>query len=1002
VFSLLGNDAIGRLAGRVELVSFAMGETILREGEAGDCAYLIAAGKVRVFKQGPTGKSMVLGTLGGGDLFGEQSLVRNEARSASARAAEDAVLFRIGREEFNELLREQAHLAPYLERLMRQRAVSNFLRLATFFGALPARQVIALLDQLQECRFQTGETIVREGEAGDRMYIVKAGEARAVRGESVLATLAEGDYFGERALILREPRYASVIAITAVECFSLSRQAFEGLLNTAPQLLEQLTHRLEQYEREAALAGRLDVKPWQGPKVKHPAVEPEWVKIGDGPAVPRPLPKRRGWRAWLPLATRYPFIPQEDETDCGAAVLAMIGRYHGRRLSVERLRDLAHVGPTGASMLSLAHAAEAVGFQWRAVTTDFTHLPGLRLPAVAHWKGHHYLALYDIGKDRVIVGDPAVGLVTMNRREFEAGWTGKLLLLDPTDRLLSRELPRTGLRIGSPVLAPYRSLLAALMLVSLVMAPLPLALPLVAQRLVDRVLLDKKREDLLGLIGGLLIIGLLMAAVGYLRHTLLERLAQRSSRDLITAWFGRLLKLPLTYSQSRPIGAFLACLEGCLESRQAFGLAFTAWFDVFLLASAVGMMFYFSASLGLIVFLSLAALMGCMVFFIRWSHARDQQMWLRKTATHSALVEAVQCVATIKGVAAEPEACRKLTETVGGGPGPGLVVMGLVAGGILIVNSVVLWRGAVLVLASELTIGQLIAFQILMGLAALPILRWIWVWLQMSGLLFALAKLANVHEAPAEQDQRAETMPPVRGLIQLENVSFRYHPESPDVVSRISLEVQPGQMVALLGRSGAGKSTLARLLQRFVLPREGKLRIDGIDLASVDVRSLRSQVGVVGGESALLAGTVSYNIALADPGATRERVVDAANRAGAHEFIQALPDGYDTLIGPAGMRLSTGQSLSVCLARAFLTEPRILILDDVLSLLDAESEQALVKNLRADARHRTTILISRRPLPPAYADLIVVMDAGRIVEMGSHRELVQHKGLHAYWTGIFG
>jgi ATP-binding cassette subfamily B protein len=721
LFSLLGDDAIGRLARNVELVSFVMGETILSEGEAGDCAYLIAAGKVRAFKEGPAGQSMVLGTLGGGDLFGEQALLRNEPRMASARAAEDVVLFRIPRVDFDELLREHADIGPYMERLMRQRAVSNFLRLATFLGALPARQVMALLDQLQECRFQSGETIIREGEMGDRMFILKSGEVKATRGETLLAVLKEGDYFGERSLILREPRYASMIARTPVECFSLSREAFEDLLRTAPQLQEQLTRRLEQYARDTN-----DVQPLQPPS------EPTWEEIGAGLELPA-APTRRGWRDWLPPWARYPFVPQEDETDCGAAVLAMIGRYHGRRLSVARLRDLANVGSTGASMLSLARAAEVVGFGWRAVTTDYSHLPGLRLPAVAHWNGYHYLALYDIKADRVVIGDPAVGLVRMRRPDFEKGWTGKLLLLDPTDHLHSQETVPFGSRIRLRLLAPYRTLLVLLILVSLVLAILPLTISPITERLIDRVLVDKQIDHLTTSIGGLFVVGVLLAALGFLRQFLLERLAQGMSGNMIDTWFDRLLKLPLPFSQSRPIGAFLMRMQVCLQCRQTIRLGMATLFDQFLLIGAVAMMIHYQISLGLIVFLGIALLIACVVSLVRPGVTRYYQRWLRDTARYSVMVEIVQGSATTS------------TPAAGASSDPEPTTLGLVAGGIVLLNTIILWRGTNLVLADEWTVGRLMAFQVLVVFAALPLLHGAWQWPQLGRMLFELRKTADYY-----------------------------------------------------------------------------------------------------------------------------------------------------------------------------------------------------------------------------------------------------------------
>jgi ATP-binding cassette subfamily B protein len=364
------------------------------------------------------------------------------------------------------------------------------------------------------------------------------------------------------------------------------------------------------------------------------------------------------------------------------------------------------------------------------------------------------------------------------------------------------------------------------------------------------------------------------------------------------------------------------------------------------------------------------------------------------------LVEALEAQVTLKDAGAEAATARKIAQIVAAPPDRGPALLGPVSGGLFLLNTVVLWYGAVLVLGEQLTVGGLLAVQLLVGLAAVPLLRWAGLGPRLCTMLFVQRKLAEAEETRAAKDPPAEPLPPVRGHLRIEDVSFRYHPESPNVLSRINLAFQPGQVVALLGRSGAGKSTLALLLARFYLPTEGTIRLDGFDLAGVEVRTLHAQVSVVNRESVLVTGTVRDNISLGDPDAAWERVVEAARLAGAHEFISSLPRSYDAVIGPGGLTLSAGQRMGVCLARAFLKEPRLLILDDVLGELDAESERALVKNLRAGARGRTTLLLSRRPLPAAYADWIVVLEAGQVVEAGSHRELLEQKGLYYYWTGL--
>jgi subfamily B ATP-binding cassette protein HlyB/CyaB len=357
---------------------------------------------------------------------------------------------------------------------------------------------------------------------------------------------------------------------------------------------------------------------------------------------------------------------------------------------------------------------------------------------------------------------------------------------------------------------------------------------------------------------------------------------------------------------------------------------------------------------------------------------------------------------------------RKLEDAVLARPAPSLGPAGAACwpAVLLLAGALVLGYGASLVRGGRMTAGELVAFETLLALAAVPVVAAVGLGPELLRLDLSLRRLAEVREVPPEEGSASRpacrtvaagagepaALPPLRGLIRLDDVSFRYHPESPNALAGLNLTIPAGQMVAVLGRAGAGKTTLALLLQRLYQPTEGKIRIDGIDLGGVPVSALRAQVAAVGHEPALLAATARDNIALADPNAPLERVIEAAKLAGAHDFIMAWPQDYDTLLGPGGARPSAGQALALGLARALLTEPRLLILDGVLAGLDPDAEAAVMRALRA-ARGRTTLLLGRRPLPPAYADWIVVLDAGRVVEAGSHGELLEQKGLYSYWAG---
>jgi CRP-like cAMP-binding protein/ABC-type multidrug transport system ATPase subunit/predicted double-glycine peptidase len=458
LFAILDDESVDRLANRTTMQRFSLGETIIEEGDEGRFAWLIFSGRVRVLKQSDSGRQVTLGTQTVGEIFGEQSILTDSPRSASVRAAEDVVLFRIDRVDFLELLDGSQNLRQYFDQFIHERAVRDFLRTQTFLEKLRARDVISLLDQLEPREFPAGEVVIRESASADVMYIVREGRLKVVRGagenEVLLGRLSDGDFFGERALLTDEPRSASVVAETATRCFALSRQHFDGLLETSPAIREQLTERFSRYDASNDLL----VSPRESPHPKsaeedraEPTPQSDSARqISSQQTSPVALSKtaapngqrhqklRSGPRWFEPL----PWIAQQDESDCGAASLAMVARYFGIRIPVERLRRLAQTGYAGASLYFLSAAAAQIGFRPIATRSTVDQIAETRLPAIAHWDDRHFIVLYrvDSAGNEFVVGDPERGLLKLTRQQFENGWSGRLLQLEPTPRL--EELPK--------------------------------------------------------------------------------------------------------------------------------------------------------------------------------------------------------------------------------------------------------------------------------------------------------------------------------------------------------------------------------------------------------------------------------------------------------------------------------------------------------------------------------------------------------------------------------
>jgi ATP-binding cassette, subfamily B, bacterial HlyB/CyaB len=376
-------------------------------------------------------------------------------------------------------------------------------------------------------------------------------------------------------------------------------------------------------------------------------------------------------------------------------------------------------------------------------------------------------------------------------------------------------------------------------------------------------------------------------------------------------------------------------------------------------------------------------------------------------------VESVTGVETLKAMAVEPQMQRRWEEQLAGYVAVSFRVLSLgnVASQSVqlvskLVTAGVLFFGAKLVIDGSLSVGELVAFNLLAGRVSTPVLRLAQIWQDFHQARLSVARLGDILNTPAEPtfNPGRAALPPIRGDITFEHVTFRYRIDGPEVLHDVSFSVPAGQIVGIVGPSGSGKSTLAKLAQRLYVPENGRVLVDGVDLAIVDAAWLRRQLGVVLQENVLFNRSVRDNIALADPAMPMEQVIAAATLAGAHEFILGLPEGYDTIVGERGSSLSGGQKQRIAIARALVTNPRILIFDEATSALDYESERVIQQNMQEIAKGRTVFIIAHRLSTVRRTDRIITVEAGRVVEDGSHDDLINTGGryasLHRLQAGI--
>ncbi len=1003
VFSLLSDEESEEFANRVELVHYSLGQTICRAGEKSDALFIVYSGRARVVSENPYGQEVTLGTLSRGDFFGEQGLLSDARSDHTVRAAGDLALLRLSKPKLERLLTLYPYLRGYFEHYASETSIRYFLRLCNIFTPLSPTEIRSLLSCLQERSYTADQYIYREGEPGDALYILRSGSVRVVqeslRGK-VISHLKPGDAFGLTALLMGQPRATSVVAKEPSSVFRIEKSDFDQLIASSPAFKEALVNLAAGYN-ETGMRGTAPLPP--PPTGRFPASPTAPLSLAPAPA---PM---NGDAAHHPRhARRYPALMQLSETDCGAACLAMILRYYRKQVSINRLRDQANVNRDGASLHSISEAAEALGFHARGIHASYEHLEKVELPAIAHWDGFHYVVLYEVRPDRVIVADPAVGLRRLTREEFIKGWTGYLLLLSPTPRLEGVEESRTTFGRFLPLLKPYRKFLLEIFLASFVLQLFGLASPIFTQVIVDQVLVHKNEPMLNLMLIGMLLVAVFQTATGALRHYLLVHTTRRLDMQMVVEFYRHVLSLPMRYFEERKVGDILKRFNENARIREFLtGRSLGVVLDCLMIVVYLGLMFYYNAKLSLLALLFMPAYAALTLVATPILKRQNREVFERSAEADSHLVESVTGVGAVKATASERPIRWKLeglmVKTLNIQFRNALTGMAVSSFGNILqtLNTLLLfWYGAHLVITGELSVGQLVAFNVLVGNVTRPILSLIDLWREFQEINVSLERLNEVFDAKPEEDPARASfihVPPVRGHVRFEQVSFRYPTRGDrNALENVNLEIYAGQTVALVGRSGAGKSTFASLLLRLHEPNAGRIFIDGYDLRQVSIGGLRSQIGVVPQEVFLFSGTIRENIAFGDPDARLQEVVGAAMLAGAHEFISELPLGYETRIGERGQSLSGGQKQRIAIARALFKKPRILIFDEATSALDSESERAIQQNLDNILKDRTTIVIAHRLSTVRNADLIVVMDRGIILETGTHYTLMEQKGLYHY------
>ena len=990
VLSPFTRAELERLAEHAESRFFAFGDTVCNAGDPADGLFVIKSGSVRIFTE-EHGKEISMGVRKARDVFAEIAMLREHAHESSVRASVKSELLFIPRKVILPIIVRNPAAQAFITSYVAIDSAGGFVaRLFDLRGKVSKSELEEFIRSVGVKRMSAGKEILKQGSREDRrLYVVRHGEVRIVQQEEgteyPLATLRQGEIFGEKACLLRQEQSASVTAVTDTALLVIPEKTVHFILERNPKLREVLEDRIRFGERELQRQKKLAERRNLG-AVLDLQSKPE---LGEK------------------VIKRFALVQQAEEMDCGAACLAMVCKHYGIPMTLGKLRELANVTTQGATLDSLARAGESLGFTARGVQCTYDALLGLELPFIVHWEGYHYVVVYGISKRQVWVADPAVGFKKLSVEEFERGWSGTCLAFTPGQNVVQLAASRSPWVRFVGYLKPYKRILAHLFLATFVIQVLGIVPPVIIQNVLDGVIVHHNTSLLHLLVIGLVISSAFSQLISTIRAFLANFMVRNMDFAMMSQFFKHTLSLPLSFFASRKTGDIFARFQEN-QTIRAFltESTVTTMLNLLMVFIYFTIMFLYNVKLTVLLLAFVIPIVALTVVATPRIKNYAREAFTAATDAKAFLMESLGGAETIKGMGIERPVRLKWEKKYAKALDVQYRAQAfniLVALGGQLLNAAttiaILWFGANLVLAHELTIGQLIAFNALMASVLTPLMGLVGLWNLLNDAGVAMERLGDVLDIPPEQKPgelaSRIVLPDLKGEIRLDGVYFRYGgSDAPYVLENLTLDVKPGELVAIVGRSGSGKTTLAKLLVGFYPPTEGRLTVDGYDMNVIDKEHYRAQVGYVMQSNLLFSGTIAENIASGHESPDRRRIEEVAKMADAHGFIAKMPLRYEQVVGERGIGLSGGQIQRLCIARALYHDPRLLVFDEATSALDTQSESNIIGNMHDILKGRTAVIIAHRLSTIMRADKILVLYEGAIVEHGQHDELVARRGMY--------
>ncbi|MCB9448539.1 MAG: peptidase domain-containing ABC transporter [Flavobacteriales bacterium] len=713
---------------------------------------------------------------------------------------------------------------------------------------------------------------------------------------------------------------------------------------------------------------------------------------------------------------KFSFYRQSDAMDCGPTCLRMIAKHYGRAISLEKLKRISETTRLGANLRNISDAAEGIGFRSLGVKTDFNKLKeDAPLPCILHWNQNHFVVLYKIKRDTLYVADPGHGLLKFSTNEFMGNWTGQsttdetnkgvALLLEPTPRLRQSEeddhASRKGFSFLSQYLFRYKKFILQLCLGLLAGSLLNLIFPFLTQSIVDIGIQNRDINFIYLILLAQLLLFMGRASIEVIRGWILLHLSTRINISLVSDFFIKLMNLPISYFDVKVTGDIMQRIN---DHRRIENLLTTTslntLFSFFNLIVFGAVLAWYDPRIFFIFLAGSTLYITWVLVFLKRRKDLDYKRFSRSSEEQSKVIELINGMQEIKLHNAEKQkrwswehlqarlykiAIKSLALEQTQSTGSSFINE--------LKNIMVTVFAAKLVIDGDITLGMMLSISFITGQLNGPILQLVNFVYTAQDARIALERLSEIHNKEDEEDERSHKVSHVPGGdIVLKNVSFRYAGGIKPVLQHLHLTIPDGKITAIVGSSGSGKTTLMKLLLKFYQPQEGEIKLGSIALDNIAHQAWRERCGVVMQEGFIFNDTIANNIAVGAEHVDPERLVRAAETANIRSFIEELPLGYNTKIGMEGLGLSTGQKQRILIARAVYKNPEMILFDEATSALDAENERQIMFNLEAFMKGRTAVVIAHRLSTVKHADQIVVLDNGKIIELGTHDELVEARG----------